>query len=277
MQSNVYYTYRVDVDGECFYIGMGKGCRIKHCLSGVSQNYELNKLHFNPAGKVIECYKVEEGLSKQEATIKEKSLIVDLRPKANKTMKNIIVQEVTFKGTVLSELMECNELRDYIGNSINLINSTKLNKHEGLITENNISLNLELVIKAFESSVVRYKPPKGSVAICSLSRDVPYLKGKGFTLNTNNLMVDSYEDDITGEDIKLCLIPYYISHKASLNRLEYLPQSYSKDEINLYLVVSHILRILESGSRSVDILIADNHLRELLSSWLSLYIPPSCF
>lgn len=267
MQNN-YYTYRVDVDEECFYVGMGKGDRLNHCLSGTSHNYELNKLHFTARSDNIKCYKVDDGLSKQLAMAKEKELIIKLRPEANKSLRNILVEEVSFEGKTLSSVMGCRRLKAFILNNISVINSTKLNKCEFTITEQNVHKHLELVNKAFESSIVRYKPTKGSIAICSLDKDTSVIKGKGFTQNVNKIVIDNYEDSLTGEPVGLCLVPYYISHKASLNRLEYLPKYYSKDETNLYLLVSCLLKVL-NGDNHVNILVVDNHLRSLLVDWLS--------
>ena len=45
-KENCYEVYICKVDGEIVYIGSGKHGRHKHCTSGCSHVYELNKMHF---------------------------------------------------------------------------------------------------------------------------------------------------------------------------------------------------------------------------------------
>lgn len=67
----------------CYYVGSGKLGRHKHCLSGVSHVYELNKLHFlskeDLTVKVVATF-----ATKEEAMQKELELIRHYNPLFNK-------------------------------------------------------------------------------------------------------------------------------------------------------------------------------------------------
>lgn len=68
--------------GEVLYVGEGKEGRHKHCTSGVSHVYELNKLHFSGAFLSVEVLKRR--LTKEESRKQEGVLIESLKPKLNK-------------------------------------------------------------------------------------------------------------------------------------------------------------------------------------------------
>jgi len=53
MQNN-YYVYTAKVDGVLRYIGIGKGSRDNHCVSGKSSCVELNRSLFNGADNLLE-------------------------------------------------------------------------------------------------------------------------------------------------------------------------------------------------------------------------------
>lgn len=69
----VYYVYVCHVDGILKYIGMGKGIRYKHCMSGKSSCSELNR-DFHE-GKSIVVTKVAEKLIQSEAKEIETDMI----------------------------------------------------------------------------------------------------------------------------------------------------------------------------------------------------------
>ncbi len=48
----LYEVYACYHNDEIVYIGSGKNGRNKHCNSGISQNYDLNKLHFTDKDNV---------------------------------------------------------------------------------------------------------------------------------------------------------------------------------------------------------------------------------
>jgi hypothetical protein len=82
-----HYVYITSVDGEIVYVGMGKGRRYAHTISGASGNKELNRLYFSGAKMITEIY--QQGLSKQEASRLEMSLIAHLKPKCNQRIYDI--------------------------------------------------------------------------------------------------------------------------------------------------------------------------------------------
>ena len=75
--SEAYLCY---LEGEIVYIGSGKLNRHKHCNSGTSHVYELNKLHFE--GVVFDV-KVQKYESRKTADEKERELIKLHLPKYN--------------------------------------------------------------------------------------------------------------------------------------------------------------------------------------------------
>lgn len=272
MMEGVYYVYRVDVDSECYYIGMGKGERINHCLSGTSNNYKLNEVYFknkfsNQKVKTS-CYKVKEHLSKEEALKIETDLIIKYRPYANTAMKNIIKEEVVFEGKKLSDVLEKDSLRLFLNERVKLLNSTSLNRVEHSITDYNIKDNLNIVNKSFESSIVRTKTTSKNLCVSCCKEDVEVLKGKGFRKNYNIHNINHYEDYFTGSPITLAMIPYYITRKHKIANLTYLPKEYNKDEVNIYLFVELILKLINTGSENVSVLVADNKLKKLIEGYL---------
>ena len=76
--SEVYLCYLED---EIVYVGSGKLSRYKHCNSGTSHVYELNKLHFE--GVVFDV-KVQKFKTRKTALNKEIELIKKHLPKFNK-------------------------------------------------------------------------------------------------------------------------------------------------------------------------------------------------
>lgn len=71
---------------EILYIGHGKLGREKHCNSGVSHVYELNKKHFQSEDLKTKVYKKFN--SKREASDFEEILISEVIPKFNKASKS---------------------------------------------------------------------------------------------------------------------------------------------------------------------------------------------
>lgn len=271
---NNYYVYRVDVDEECYYIGMGKGDRIKHCLSGKSNNYRLNEVYFRNKllkSKVkVSCVKVKENLYKDEALKIETALIIKHRPHANTSMKNIIREEVMFQGEPLSAVLDEDVLRVFLKEKVSLLNSTTINRLEHSITDYNLKDNLPIVNKAFESSIVRTKTKSDNLCVSCCRGDEDILKGKGFRQSYNIHRVNHYENYFTGSPITLVLIPYYVTSKHKLNNLTYIPEDYSKDKINIYLFVEAVVKLLDSGSDSISILVTDKNLKNILEDYMGV-------
>jgi hypothetical protein len=79
----IYYVYVCKVDGVPKYVGMGKGGRWKHCVSGKSSCSELNRDYH--AGKELLVEKVKEGLLQEEAEFLEVRIIDSYPDLYNKT------------------------------------------------------------------------------------------------------------------------------------------------------------------------------------------------
>lgn len=70
---NIYYVYVCHVDGVLRYIGMGKGSRFSHCVSGKSSCSQLNKDFHD--GKELVVTKVAEKLTRADAQAIETDMI----------------------------------------------------------------------------------------------------------------------------------------------------------------------------------------------------------
>jgi len=83
-----YYVYIVSGGGmpdSLTYIGSGKGDRYKHALSGVSNNYILNKLHHT--GEELYTIILKDNLTQDDSLLLEKQLIAFYNPVANTAHK----------------------------------------------------------------------------------------------------------------------------------------------------------------------------------------------
>lgn len=81
-----YIVYTVTISGEIVYIGSGKVGREKHCDSGTSHCYELNKCHHTGVQMNVAIYKMY--LTKEESLSLEKELILLHQPRFNKVYVN---------------------------------------------------------------------------------------------------------------------------------------------------------------------------------------------
>ena len=93
--------------GEIVYIGSGANGRHKHCNSGCSHVYELNKMHFN--GVVFDV-SVKKFNSKSESLKHEKEMILKYKPRFNsvylsKDRNNKCSQALELKYIFRKELM----------------------------------------------------------------------------------------------------------------------------------------------------------------------------
>ena len=82
-----YYVYIGKLDNRVVYVGRGSGDRLWHLNSGCSHVYEANKNHFKGDMKV-EVTIFRSDLSREDADILEKELILELKPEWNKTHNN---------------------------------------------------------------------------------------------------------------------------------------------------------------------------------------------
>lgn len=81
--SKVYEVYYCYHNGELIYIGQGIKGRSKHCNSGCSHVYDLNRLHFTGGVNSLEVRIVKVSDSKKEVEQLEKEAILCLKPRLN--------------------------------------------------------------------------------------------------------------------------------------------------------------------------------------------------
>ena len=106
MAKKIYEVYLCKHEGIVVYVGQGYYNRHKHCNSGTSHVYELNKLHFQGVVFDVEVTILD---SKDVAVKKERELIKKYLPKFNKDFmqngKQMIGKErALFKSTWLSHI-----------------------------------------------------------------------------------------------------------------------------------------------------------------------------
>lgn len=106
MAKKIYKVYLCKHEGIVVYVGQGYYNRHKHCNSGTSHVYELNKLHFQGVVFDVEVTILD---SKDVAVKKERELIKKYLPKFNKDFmqngKQMIGKErALFKSTWLSHI-----------------------------------------------------------------------------------------------------------------------------------------------------------------------------
>jgi hypothetical protein len=75
------YIYSAFIEDELVYIGRGQRSRYKHCASGASTSFYLNKMFFE--GKDIKTCIVIDKLSSEDSEMLETFLIKSFKPKGN--------------------------------------------------------------------------------------------------------------------------------------------------------------------------------------------------
>ena len=83
----MYEVYMCKVNGEIVYIGQGKVGRSRHCVSGISHVYELNRMHFSEMRNSVEVEIVKFFVSKDDALKLELDLIKKHLPRFNTVHK----------------------------------------------------------------------------------------------------------------------------------------------------------------------------------------------
>ena len=102
----MFVVYCAKIDGEIVYIGSGKKGREKHCNSGCSHVYALNKAHFEGKDVVVEVMK--DCCSKEEALEEEICAIKSLKPTYNKRFMEDIIDNS------LAKVQKCKNIRNVI-------------------------------------------------------------------------------------------------------------------------------------------------------------------
>lgn len=89
-----FLVYAAKYNGEIIYIGSGVNGREKHCISGCSHVYELNRLHFSK--QVVEVEALARFMTKEESLVAETTLIIEHKPRFNKLDNPHISSEFQF-------------------------------------------------------------------------------------------------------------------------------------------------------------------------------------
>ena len=113
MSSKSYEVYICKHNGTVVYIGEGKFGRHKHCLSGTSHVYDLNRLHFEKENVICEVVKVfstkEESQDLENILIDKYQPIYNIKNKSNYVPihykgSEILQMKITLKNTLKRSL-----------------------------------------------------------------------------------------------------------------------------------------------------------------------------
>lgn len=123
--TKVYELYQCKYNGEVVYVGQGARGRHRHCNSGCSHVYELNKVHFSEGVDALEVNIIQEFSSKIDAENQEVVFIQKNKPKFNKIHngnngRNLRVEE---SKTLKRALLE--KPKDFISGELSAVNSEK--------------------------------------------------------------------------------------------------------------------------------------------------------
>ena len=95
--SKIYELYQCKHNDEVVYIGQGVRGRSRHCNSGCSHVYELNKIHFLEGSEALRVEVIKEGDCKSNFEILEKELIKRFEPKFNTVHTRSVANEAMNK------------------------------------------------------------------------------------------------------------------------------------------------------------------------------------
>ena len=118
---NNYIVYQAKYNNRIIYIGSGLPERWKHCTSGTSHNYILNKYHFEH--KVLNVEVLHSNLTKKESLNIELDLIRTYNPEAN----NMSFKDICMLYEIDPEHVKRNKPEDY--KLIEAIGITKIKKY----------------------------------------------------------------------------------------------------------------------------------------------------
>jgi len=92
----------MDENSKIIYIGSGRNNRHKHCESGCSHVYELNRMHFN--GDKVNIKLLHINLTKEESIEIEQALILLHKPRLNRQFTSSDVRKASmYEGKLLKE------------------------------------------------------------------------------------------------------------------------------------------------------------------------------
>lgn len=109
----MYEVYVCKLGDEVLYVGQGRCGRHKHCNSGASHVYELNKLHFSGIEVIVDVVYVD---SRKDVVLeKERKMIYELQPKFN-IVGNVVVKQGTSDIKQLKKHLETKDAKLYYKN-----------------------------------------------------------------------------------------------------------------------------------------------------------------
>ena len=88
MKSKVYELYHCKYKGEVVYVGQGVRGRHKHCNSGISHVFELNKIYFTEGDEALFVEVLMQDSNKDVVAKAEEQFILTRKPKFNKALNN---------------------------------------------------------------------------------------------------------------------------------------------------------------------------------------------
>jgi len=255
----VYYATYKDI---IVYIGSGTPERYKHCVSGVSHLYELNRLHFTEPDSV-KVYILKGYTSQEDSLAEEVELIREFKPKLNtKSLEDTPERYARHKEDIEIYKEEFIPLIKQTHKDMEPLNKLLLNRKTNFITvskmyEDAIRDNDKAVIELITSNP-NYQLLTEFVSIFGIEKltAVSYRKQNMFDFiakhkvytESSDLLKKSLKLNInmfySAKDIKAKLTSIYeemgINKKAKASDIETLYKTHKtvKSGVNGYIIVS---------------------------------------
>lgn len=110
--TRLYELYQCEYKGEIVYIGQGLKGRHKHCNSGCSHVYDLNKIHFSEGKDTLKVSVLKTFTSKREVEDLEKELIKCYNPKYNSVYTRSNLEKIDLMSTSKQVKKDLKSYRD---------------------------------------------------------------------------------------------------------------------------------------------------------------------
>lgn len=195
--SKIYELYTCSYEDKIVYIGEGIKGRHRHCNSGCSHVYELNKIHFLEGSEALSVVVIEESTSKSHVTTVERGMIKKFDPIFNKNhTKNSDPKELMAEGKLFRK-----DLKFYGFNTGKTIKS--YTKYDTLCQEF-VDYFGYSNIKAQDFSVLssEHYSKIGKDRIASLSRWLRESRTSGKINNTANSILFRYFKEVLNIDLR---------------------------------------------------------------------------
>lgn len=128
IQSKVYELYHCKYKGEVVYVGQGARGRHRHCNSGVSHVFELNKIYFTDGAEALSVEVLMQDKNKDVVVKAEEEYILARKPRFNKVLNNNVsrFKSVNDSITLRKMLLDVGEKN---------LSKKKLEKYNSLVLE----------------------------------------------------------------------------------------------------------------------------------------------